>query len=238
MQRATTALAWAGAPLYWLQGRRVRRQTPGLAEAPGERAGCIEGAGPAHRLVGLGESPMAAVGLEHQAEGVISRLAGRLAAAGRRVEWQTAAASGATARYTRDELLLRIEPRRADTAIVGLGVNDCLGLRAPRRWRDDLCGLLAAIRRRVEPRRIVLTGVPPMQHFPALPSPLSDWLGLRAAGLDAVARDLAEAEPDLVHAPMRFVENPAGLFCRDGFHPNAAAHALWADQLIDFVKTN
>ena len=30
---------------------------------------------------------------------------------------------------------------------------------------------------------------------------------------------------------MNFVDHPDGLFCRDGFHPNARAHALWAEQL-------
>lgn len=175
---------------------------------------------------------MAAVGLADQAEGMIPRLAAALnSATGRRIEWDTAAQSGATARFTREVLLPRIDSAPLDIAVVGLGVNDCLSLSSARRWRTELERLLDAIDQRQEPKRVILTGVPPMRHFPALPFPLSTMLGLRATLLDAVAARLADSRAHVCHAPMEFVENPDGLFCRDGFHPNARAHALWARQL-------
>jgi lysophospholipase L1-like esterase len=234
---AASALSLLGAPLYWLQGRGVRRDTPRLDEAPGERAGLLSGTDPAFRLVGLGESPMAAVGLADQAEGVIPILAGILAAeTGRRIEWRTAARSGATARFTTDALLPRLQSEPTDLAIIALGVNDCLAMRSPGRWRERLEQLTQAVVDRLGPERIIFAGIPPMQHFPALPWPLSSSLGLRAALLDAVTARFAESRADLLHAPMDFVEHPDGLFCRDGFHPNARAHALWARQLAGLAR--
>lgn len=234
--RAAAALSLLGAPLYWLQGRRVRRDTPRLDEAPGERSGVVHGGGPAFRLVGLGESPMAGVGLADQAEGVVPVLAEVLAAeTGRRIEWRTAARSGATARFATEALLPRLDAGPTDLAIVALGVNDCLAMGSPGRWRERLEQLTQAVFDRLAPERIILAGIPPMQHFPALPWPLSSTLGLRAALLDAVTARFADTRAKLLHAPMDFVEHPDGLFCRDGFHPNARAHVLWARQLADLA---
>lgn len=230
--RAASALALAGAPIYWLQGRLVRGRTPRLAEAPGERTGVLPGEAPALRLVGLGESPMAAVGLEHQHQGVLPRLAALAAeASGRGIEWETAARSGATARETRQDLLPVIAPGPTDWVIVALGVNDCLALSSSGRWLDELERLASAIRDRLEPRAIIFTGVPPMRHFPALPVPLATMLGLRARLLDTSLARFTGTDAALHHAPMDFVERPDGMFCRDGFHPNEKAHELWACQL-------
>ena len=235
--RAAASLALVGAPIYWLQGRRVRRRTPRLDEAPGERSGALAGADPAVRIVGLGESPMAAVGLDDQAAGVVPRLAEVLAGRSRRrVEWRTAARSGATARHTRDVLLPGIGESPADWVIVALGVNDCLGLSSAKRWRDDLDRLTTDIRERLGPQGIVFTGVPPMRRFPALPAPLSAMLGLRARLLDGVLAQFTASDAMLVHAPMDFVDSPDGLFCRDGFHPNESAHSLWAAQLAGILS--
>lgn len=216
----------------------MRRRTPRLDEAPGERSGSLPGTQPALSLVGLGESPMAAVGLAEQSEGVVPLLASRLSAAsGRCVEWETAARSGANARFTAECLLPQLEARPVELAVIALGVNDCLALASPGQWRRDIEALCGGIRHRLEPQRIILAGIPPMQHFPALPAPLSWMLGLRSALLDAVCRRMAAEEDDLLHAPMDFVEDPEGLFCRDGFHPNARAHALWARQLAATVAS-
>lgn len=182
---------------------------------------------------------MAAVGLADQAEAVVPRLAAKVAASRNcGVDWQTAARSGATIDFTRAKLLPLLDAGPTDIVIVALGVNDCLRLSSVRRWRAELAGLIEAIRFRLEPGRIVLAGVPPMQHFPALPIPLSAMLGLRAALLDAATRQFADAEEDVLHAPMDFVEQPDGQFCCDGFHPNARAHALWARQLADLLDTS
>lgn len=235
--RAASTLALAGAPFYWLQGRSLRRWVPRLDEAPGERSGTVAGCDPAFRIAGLGESPMAAVGLADQAEALIPRLANEVhSATRRRIEWTTAARSGATARHTLEVLLPQIDISPVDVVVVGLGVNDCLSMHSAKRWREHLVALVDTVRRRLEPGRIILTGVPPMQHFPALPFPLATMLGLRSARLDAVSAQLAETSPDLYHAPMDFVEHPNGLFCRDGFHPNARAHALWARQLSGTIE--
>ncbi len=71
---ATIALG----PLLLLQGRHVRRVTPVLPEPPGPRQG-RSGAGPALRLLILGDSAAAGVGASTQGEALSGQLVQTLA---------------------------------------------------------------------------------------------------------------------------------------------------------------
>lgn len=224
--------ALLGAPLFWWQGRQVRRHTPPLSEAPGLRHGEVVGDPPALTLIGLGESPLAGVGVDSPVETVTARLAAELASqTGRAVAWSVHARSGITAGEAAIELIPTLPADRVDLALIAVGVNDCLKLRTPRRWRRDLSALLQALDERVDPRTVLLAGVPPMQHFPALPPPLAGMLGLRARLLDAVSARIAGHWANLAPVPMKLDGDAEAMFCRDGFHPSAAGHRRWADQL-------
>lgn len=225
-------LALAGAPLFWWQGRRVRRHTPPLSEAPGLRHGEVVGDQPALTLIGLGESPLAGVGLDTTEDTVTAVLAAELAGHARRaVHWSIHARSGITVAGAIRDLVPAMPCAPTDLVLVALGVNDCLRLRSATRWRREMTELLEKLDERVQPRAVVLAGVPPMNHFPALPQPLAGMLGLRARLLDAVSARLAGQRDNLVHVPMRPAGDSASMFCRDGFHPSASGHRRWARQL-------
>ena len=66
------------APLLVAQALHVRRVTPRLPEAEGERCGQL-GTGPALRLLILGDSAAAGVGASHQHDALAGQLAKRLA---------------------------------------------------------------------------------------------------------------------------------------------------------------
>ena len=77
---------WALGPLLLVQGRRVRRDTPVLPEAPGPREG-EAGEGPPLRLLVLGDSAGAGVGAATQEEALTGRIVAGLR--GRfRVRWR------------------------------------------------------------------------------------------------------------------------------------------------------
>jgi hypothetical protein len=68
------------APVLLRQGARVRERTPVLPEAAGDRsgrAGAAEGA--PLRLLIVGESTAAGVGVAHQRDGIAARLAADIA---------------------------------------------------------------------------------------------------------------------------------------------------------------
>ncbi len=217
---ATLALA----PLLYLQGRRTRRVTPVLPEPPGDRRG-RRGDGPPLRLLVTGDSAAAGVGAPHQDEALSGRLVAELCSHFT-IEWELHAQTGATTRSTLD-YLQRLDSRDFDLAITSLGVNDVTGGAGRRRWLALQRELRALLRAKFASRLILVSGLPPMGLFPALPQPLRWYLGRRADEFDqALERDI-EGEADCVFVNLRFGMDRSAM-ATDGFHPGPPVYAEWA----------
>ncbi|MBF5012304.1 SGNH/GDSL hydrolase family protein [Burkholderia pseudomultivorans] len=225
---ATAALG----PLLFAQGRYVRRVTPRLPEAAGPRSG-EAGDGPPLRVLVLGDSAAAGVGVATQSDALAGQLARALAAT-HRVSWKLLARTGLTTQDLVD--WLAAEPAEPfDVAVTSLGVNDVTGGVSPARWlaaQAALVGLLAA---RFQVGHAVLSAVPPMERFPALPQPLAWYLGLRAKRLNAALAGWTATQP---HCTFLRVALPLErhLMAADGFHPTAAACAAWAGQVATALR--
>jgi lysophospholipase L1-like esterase len=221
------------APVLVAQGRRVRRTTPRLPEAPGPTTGEIGGGGAPVRLLVLGESTAAGVGAANHQEGLAGQVARSLAAAtGRPVRWRVLGRNGATAATTRASLLAPAADVAADIVVVALGVNDTLRLHAPARWTADLRRLMDGVRARCGPVPVVLAAVPPMGRFPGLPQPLRGVMGLRATVLDRAAARLAGEMEAVHHVPVPLPPaEVARFFCADRFHPSPHGYAQWGAAL-------
>jgi lysophospholipase L1-like esterase len=240
--RATTPAAAVGLfasvalyPLVALQGTVTRRRVPCLPPVQTPCRGLVPGQGAAIRVLAVGESTVAGVGLSHGDETVAATTARALARQTRRpVAWQGHGLSGATVSDAAQRLLPLIAAEPADLLIIAFGVNDTIAYRPPAAFADDLAGLVTAVRARIGEAAAVITGVAPLACFPALPWPLRTILNWRSAALQEAAEGLAGRLPRLVVE--RFSE-PFGphLFADDGFHPNVAAHALWGEEIASLA---
>jgi lysophospholipase L1-like esterase len=221
-------------PVLVLQGRRVRQVTPRLPEAEGARVGVVPGGLPAVNLLIIGESTAAGVGASNLSEALPGHLAHFLASeTSRAVRWQLLGRIGVTARTARTELLAPATALRADVAVLILGVNDVLGLRRPRAWSADVEQLIQAVRERCGDIPVVLSAVPPIGRFPALPHPLRGALGVHAQLLDRAAVRLVQRLEGVLHVPMTLQpgSNVRHYFSTDGFHPSPLGYRLWAEAL-------
>ncbi|MGS0892762.1 SGNH/GDSL hydrolase family protein [Burkholderia stagnalis] len=229
---ATAALG----PLLFAQGRYVRRVTPRLPEAAGPRSGEI-GNGPPLRVLVLGDSAAAGVGVATQRDALSGQLAHALAAT-HRVGWKLLARTGLTTQDLVD--WLAAEPAEPfDVAVTSLGVNDVTGGVPPARWQAAQAALVRLLAERFAVRHAILSAVPPMERFPALPQPLAWYLGLRAKRLNAaLAGWAAQQSHDRPHCTFLRVALPLerDLMAADGFHPGAAACAVWAAQVAAAVR--
>ncbi len=231
-RRLAATLSLALAPIALPQGLLLKQRATRLAEAAGERQGQHDGSGEPIRLLAVGESPLAGVGLGHPNETVACHLAAMISqTSGRPVLWRILARGGYTAEAVRRRLLPQLETWPADLILIGLGVNDSLRLRSARRWQSDLGALIADLHRRTGPAPVLLAGVPDMYHFPLLPSALKLMLGSRSRLLDLAATELAAQQARTRYVSMQLDARASELFCEDGFHPNAQGHVLWAEQL-------
>jgi lysophospholipase L1-like esterase len=232
---AATALGLIGSvvlfPLVALQGTVTRRRVPCLPPVKTPCCGSEPGCGTTIRVLAIGESTVAGVGLAHGEETIAATTARALARQTRRpVAWHGHGLSGATVREAAQRLLPHVAVEPADLLIVAFGVNDTLAYRSPVVFADDLAALIAAARARIGDAAVVVTGVAPLGCFPALPWPLRTILNWRSAALQEAAEGLAGRVSRLVVE--RFAEPLLPhLFAVDGFHPNREAHALWGEEI-------
>jgi lysophospholipase L1-like esterase len=219
---STTLLA----PLLVWQGQRTRRTTPRLPEASGEQHGQYGDGEPARRLLVIGESTAAGVGVQHHQDGLASQLARRLQQQSlHTISWHSHGINGIRLQALLENLKTAELPD-ADVTLLSMGVNDTTGLTPRRRYREQLLTLAARL-----PKPLYLLSVPPMHRFTALPSPLRQLLGWRARQLDAVQQQLAQERPDdfiyLSYPPM---DDPA-LLAEDGYHPSIKGYQAMATAL-------
>ena len=161
---------------------------------PGQRP---EPDAPRQRLLIVGDSATAGVGVGHQREALASLLASRLAEAGpATIEWRLIARRGATIADVLRLLDESLAPRaQVDIAVVAVGVNDVTGQAPLRRWLLEMEALVQRLERRHGARLLVVSGLPPMHLFAALPQPLRWYLGACARRYDAY-RARVKADPD------------------------------------------
>ncbi len=230
-------------PVLYVQGRRARKRVPKLPEAPGSEGVTGNGTDPL-RLLTLGESTVAGVGMPDHRVGFAGRIAAHLAErAGRSVAWRVVARSGYAARDVTQRLVPLIPGDPQDLIVIGLGGNDTFQLNSPRRWRRDMIALVGAIRERQPECPIVIANLPPVGEFPAFPPLMQGFLGalVRLHG-DAIA-DLPARLPGVHYVARRIrlrdwieqSDRPIvidDLFC-DGVHPSALTYDLWTREIVE-----
>jgi len=203
-----------------------------LPEAAGPREG-VAGEGPDLRLLILGDSSAAGVGVETQDDALAGRLVAHLALH-HRVHWRLVARGGATTATALADLE-QMPRAQFDVAVIALGVNDAKNGMRRARWRRNYSYLAALLKDRFGVTRIVVSGVPPLGVFPLLPRPLRGVLGARADALDAELRGLVARDPALRYVSMAFPMD-RGLMAADGFHPAAPLYDLWAGRVEERIR--
>ncbi|WP_394560862.1 SGNH/GDSL hydrolase family protein [Aquipseudomonas alcaligenes] len=236
MSRLRAGLWWglllALAPIALPQALWTRSTALRLPEAAGAQSGLagVERAGEPLRLLLIGESTVAGVGVEAQEAALAGQLAQALSARLQRpVAWRACGENGITAGEACERLLPLALSEPADLVLLVFGVNDTTHLSSLARWQQSLRALSRALSARGE--RVAFTGVPPIQHFSALPWLLRQLLGRRAALLDAELRRVS-AEECASYAPVALRFSPDYL-ARDGYHPSALGYRVWAEQLAE-----
>ena len=214
-------------PLLVCQGIYVRRVTPKLPEAAGPRSG-EDGSGAPLRLLVLGDSAAAGVGVRTQEEALAGCMVSGLKSKFR-VVWRVEAQTGATTRST----IARLKNMAQEpfvVAAISLGVNDVTCGRRAATWLAELDEVAGLLRLKFGAQRMLWSGLPPMHEFSALPQPLRWYLGARAKRFDRVLRQWAEKQSDCV-----FVAAPAGgcgpIMAEDGFHPGPRMYEMWGAEM-------
>ena len=250
------------APVLLLQGLKVRRTTPRLAEPEGERVGQT-GPNPQLSLLILGDSAAAGVGVANRSQALLGQVIEQLSPT-LDVNYALFAKTGATTSTT----LQAIQQINTDHPVLGqghydvivtsLGVNDITSSVSCDKWLLQQQALFTLLKKRYTPKQILVTALPPLGLFPVLPNPLRWSLGKRANQFNHRLQQLIlklnqqqnnqSSQFTMIKLPL---DNPQPelsmldfmrqVMASDGFHPGAPIYNAWAslvvEQIVDGIKS-
>lgn len=225
-------LTVALSPLLLPQGIYTRKVTPKLPEPEGAREGMLGEGVPLNVLI-LGDSAAAGVGVSKQRNALTGQLLTKLADY-RLVQWRLEAETG----LNTQQVLARLQDLEAfevDLVVVSLGVNDVTGGTRLKHWSSQQRALCEVLKSKFRAKHILLSSVPPMHEFPALPQPLRWFLGRRSSAMNMLLNQHTSQDEDVTFVEVKFPIHK-DYFARDGFHPSAKAYGLWSDVLLEHIK--
>ena len=218
-------------PYLLAQGAWLRKAALVLPEPEGARAG-IAGSGPPLRLLLLGDSSAAGVGVSQQSEALSGQLLGHLGPHFT-VDWVLDAKTGRTTQQM-FKRLVKMPTAQYDIAVTALGVNDITRRASRENWLEDTELMWDLLQSKFGVRQIYVSGVPDIGQFPLLPSVLRWILGRQATRYDAGLREMAARREGCVHVPADLSLH--GLMAEDGFHPGPEVYAAWAERLAAHIQ--
>ena len=234
MSIAKSLLSWLALPVYVWQGVGVRLRTERMVPADGPVTGSLSGKGPEIRLLVIGDSSAASVGVRTTDKGLAPLLAGLInQRTGLPVVWRKAGFNSATAGQIRDHVVPNISSDDYSHIVVSIGTNDAKNFHTARRFKREFGGLLYSLKAKWPTARIIWSPVVDMTLVPAMPRALGRTLEIRASILNRLGTRLC-LERGVVPASRLPIRDGTG-FSTDGFHASEAGYAHWAEHLVQFV---
>lgn len=261
------------APLIWQQGKRVKQNTLRLQEPRGDRHGIVpihlpngdlanqpstqettnKQAKASYRLMIIGDSSAAGVGVNTQEQALSGQLTQQLAQQAKfynhytHIDWQLHATTGHNSFDVLTRLYALPTPAKPlDLMIVVVGVNDTTQMMSLANWQANLKEIITVAQLKHKPKHIIFSAIPPVRHFPALPTPLNEFIANKATKLDDAMAKICEEHDRIHYVSFDFPFSSSALksknnkkvhkyFASDGFHPSELTYKLWANQLASFI---
>lgn len=254
------------APIYLYQGRKVKRDTLRLPEPEGIRCGrvMLNAALNSHNddqqtlsLMIVGDSAAAGVGSQTQQEALAGKLIPALqqqALANKafgqefdKLSWSVQATTGHTSFDILRRLYVLAKPSQPlDVMVLSVGVNDTTANVSTAAWQQQLESIIAIAQRKFGVKHLVFTRLPQMAQMPALPAPLSHFIGAKATKLDKILQQVCADHNGVTYMSTDFARmldehangNPIDIsvmFADDGFHPSSLMYGYWAQQLAELI---
>ncbi len=233
-------------PVLYVQSLILRARIPDLPEASGPIGVTSTNGSRTKRMVVIGESTIAGVGVDTHSEGFSGTLANHLSSTlGIDIEWTVYARSGFAAKRVKEELVPLVTEEAVDLIVIGLGGNDAFELNTPARWRRHVVELIRELRQKYPHPPIAFTNMPPIKGFPAFTGLMKATLGNLVEILGDELEKLVVDFDGVYYNARRItwedwnerlgVSGDAQDFFSDGVHPSKMTYQVWARDFAGFL---
>ncbi|MEM7552087.1 MAG: SGNH/GDSL hydrolase family protein [Bacteroidota bacterium] len=233
-------------PLMYVQGKRIRSGIPDLPEATGNSGSAGSNTESVLKMLVIGESTIAGIGVKTHEEGFTGTLAKILAEkTDTTVDWRVYARSGYTVERVSRKIIPKIEEKEADLIVVGLGGNDAFTLNNPKRWGRQLMELINELRSKFGEIPIFFTNMPPIKEFPAFTPVIKYVVGNLVEILGDELERVSKSQGNVFYSAEKItiggwtkkfnIEGTAKDFFSDGVHPSKLTYQVWARDFAGFM---
>jgi lysophospholipase L1-like esterase len=233
-------------PIMFFQGKKIRKSVPTLPEAEGTEGVAFNNSNKTIKLITIGESTIAGVGVRTHEEGFTGTLAKVLGQKmGVNIAWRVYARSGYTAKRVVEKIVPKITESQCDLLVVGLGGNDSFTLNTPTKWRLHIAQLIDSLQVKFPNTPIVFTNMPPIKAFPAFTSLIKFTIGNLGEILGETLADLVANKPNVYYISdiitvekwIKKLDFKAEYkdFFSDGVHPSGLTYQTWAKEVAGFI---
>jgi len=238
-------------PIMYYQGKRIRASVPKLPEAEGSEGNCNADTrkGNLLKIIAIGESTIAGVGVKTHEEGFTGTFAKELSRMfNLNVSWKVYAKSGCTATSAANKLIPKITEKQADLIVIGLGGNDSFTLNRPSKWNTQIRLVIESIKKKYPEAVIVFCNMPPIKEFPAFTTLIKFTVGnlveILGNELKVIVKDYDNTFYFGEKITLELWIEKFGLsakkeeFFSDGVHPSKLTYQTWAKDIAFEVFKN
>ena len=237
-------------PIMYFQGKKIRSSVPALPEATGTEGKAEKNPNRTLKLITIGESTIAGVGVDTHEEGFTGTIAKELSQKlDTDIEWKVYARSGYTARLITQRIIPKISEQTIDLIIIGLGGNDAFTLNTPTKWKSDIQKLILALKNKFGDVPIAFTNMPPIKEFPAFTELIKFTVGNLVEILGKELKQVTQNQQNVYYYARTItlkswikeleIEASSSDFFSDGVHPSKLTYRAWAMDFANYlVRTN
>lgn len=231
--------------MYW-QGKKIRASVPSLPEATGIEGFVDVKSDRTMRILAIGESTIAGVGVATHEDGFTAAFANELATRLHvNVYWKVYARGGYTIQKVTDKIVPKITERDVDLIVIGTGGNDAFTLNTPKKWHKSVIQLIDNLQIRFGDTPIAFANVPPIKEFPAFTPLIKFTIGNLGEILGEVLDKAIDNRLNIYFNAEKITlkdwskrydyQGTAKDYFSDGVHPSKLTYQTWGKDFARFL---
>lgn len=233
-------------PILYFEGKKIRKNTANLPVAKKPNGYIKTTSENTLKMLVIGESTIAGVGVDFHENGFTGALAKEIAyQTNQSVLWRVYAKSGFTAKMVRKKIIPTIEDSTADIIVIGLGGNDAFKLNSPDVWMYQINLMIKTLKRKFPKTPIYFTNMPPIKEFPAFTKTLKfvignlvEILGKRLQKIVCKKENVDYNHEIIILETWKKrlnLEGDSSVFFSDGVHPSKLTYQTWGKEMGHFI---